>query len=211
MSTAESLQSASVSSSQEFTFRTRNYKPLLEVNQFIGFLAKEYYPKEASEVLNKIRQAIGEFSNDPNLTLMLNCWTDNRDEEYGPALTEQYVGKVAEDGDPIFSVMITSDSREGSTLPNAWSKPSLPLTVKSNDRRVYRTNKGAVGIPFVSVYYQFQILMAALGTHFTSTWVVSDVDESKLFVQLRPRSRQLKYQVLFRISLPTLVPSIAAK
>jgi len=209
---------------QEFTYRTSQYTPQAPVAGFINFLSKQYYQERDEETIEMVRQAIGEFTNDPQVRLASSVFSNKQHGKHESLMNEQYVA-YTNAGVKMFSLSIVSgDDLE---FPSAVEMPTTGLhIVKRANERGYACSmcwdgqsSKQLALQFVSIYHQLRNLVCFLSDR-CKFYIHYDPKSEKYFVFGRPLDQATKkdeagqpkeedrFQVLISIIIPAVLTDV---
>lgn len=221
----------SVTHEQEFTYRTPHYTPQAPVAGFVNFLSKQYYTDTDEKIVEEIRRAMGEFTNDARLTMALSVFSNKQQGDGHTLMNEQYTAYALDV--KMFSVsMVSGDDLQAPGFTEL--DPAVLHRVKRAQERFYqarssvmdlapqtlshsRRHRGAIVteeyIQFVSIYHQLQNLVRSLSND-CRFYAHYDSKQEKYYVMARPIDQALKkyadgqtrdddrFQVLIMLFIP---------
>lgn len=203
---------------QEFTYRTSQYTPQAPVAGFVNFLSKQYYEEKDEETIEMVRQAMGEFTNDPMVRMAVAVFSNKQHGKHNPLMNEQYVA-YTNAGVKMFSLsMVSGDDLE---FPSTMELPAEGLhIVKRANERGYACSACWSGehckeqsLQFVSIYHQLRNLVRHLSDK-CKFYVHYDPKNEKYFILGRPLDQvtqvrekdspaeEDRFQVLISINIP---------
>lgn len=169
---------------QEVTLRVRQYKPSKELDQFANFISGEYYEKGDLKTVGVIRRAMAEFTNDQNMVMNMQIWTDEAKGYVGHdangqsmpvvSLHEQYNARGKGD-EKIFSILLSSHAAVINSRHHEMKRlntlADLPKWAYAGQRNYGNANDQ---VQFVSIYHQISNLLASLSNQGVVYYTTND-------------------------------------
>jgi hypothetical protein len=178
---------------QDVTLRIRHYKPTAEVSHFVHFMSRDFYTKDDQEVLELVRRFMNEFTNDSNLGMAMQVWTDDSSEQN--TMLEQYNAKGPGES-KIFSLLLSSNDTHVKSQTDMIPLPKGLPDIPNASSRNY--GLGEDSVQFVSVYHQLRGLVSQLSNK--GTFQFRFTDDNRMIIVFLPHNA--RYSMAISLTIP---------
>lgn len=201
---------------QEFTYRASNYTPQAPIAGFVNFLSKHYYEERDEAIVEVIRRAMAEFTNDAQVRMNLSVFSNQQIVSGKTVMNEQYTAMTSA-AEKMFSVCIVS-ADEISADAFEPTTASLHPVHRACERYYFgdtdvslengagpSLNVETNTIQFVSIYHQLQNLVRTLSDKL-KFFFNYDREKEVYYLLGRPIDQAAdekdRFQVLIRLNIP---------